>query len=131
MVKGGVWWSRAAQQDASAHVRVYKTHVKVRSWKAEGQVVLRVASVELWACLYLKCFHPRADTNLLYDPSLITFSQSGECSGWISWQQMRLLRPDTSERVRRRHVPPLYLFSNTRLSVFNLFLGPASSRGVR
>lgn len=43
MVKGGVWWSCAAQQDASAHVRVCETRMKVRSRK--GQIVLRVASV--------------------------------------------------------------------------------------
>lgn len=41
MVKGGVWWSCAAQQDASVYVHVcVRVCMKVRSWKAKGQIVL-------------------------------------------------------------------------------------------
>lgn len=123
MVKGGVWWSCAAQQDASAHVRVCETRMKVRSWKPTGQLVPGVASDGLLCRRWnfgLVCVY-RAETHLLHDPPLIRtpLQSEREMIGLVS----RLLPPHMTGRAIHSRVPSLYLFSNTLLSLIS-FWGP-------
>lgn len=157
MVKGGVWWSCAVEQDDSicVCVCVCDLRIKVKSW-LEGQRSgcpksrwTSVPSVELWACLCLNwdtnvnelsesspC-QRRQTCSTTLQPSGNTFSQSGKVWGRISlFTSLKCFMGEEASSPSRYDWQAdilsrsLLVFIFKHASVFNLFLGPALSRGL-